>query len=115
MSDLASGILRGRKRESYSGEEVRRYDETAARELLARGLDRLGMDLAAMKLLRPSDPRKQALAWLIRTKSTVAGSSITRELDMGHPSNVSRAVNVFRTADQRKIKDLKRQLHACGD
>ena len=52
MSDLASGILRGRKRESYSGEEVRRYDETAARELLARGLDRLGVDLAAMKLLR---------------------------------------------------------------
>jgi hypothetical protein len=28
MSDLASGIVRGRKRESYSGEEVRRYDET---------------------------------------------------------------------------------------
>ena len=54
MSDLASGIVRGRKRESYSGEEVRRCDETAARELLARGLDRLGMDLAAMKLLPPA-------------------------------------------------------------
>ena len=115
MSDLASGIIRGRKRESYSGEEVRRYDETAARELLARGLDRLGMDLGAMKLLRPSDPRKQALAWLIRTKSIVAGFWITRELDMGHPSNVSRAVNVFRTANQQKIKDLKRQLHVCKD
>jgi hypothetical protein len=83
MSDLASGILRGHKRESYSGEEVRRYDETAARQLLARGLDILGMDLAAMKLLRPNDPRKQALAWLIRTKSIVASSWITRELEMG--------------------------------
>jgi hypothetical protein len=65
---------------------VRRYDETAARELLARGLNSLGMDLAAMKLLRPSDPRKQALAWLIRTKSIVAGSCITRELDMVIPA-----------------------------
>jgi hypothetical protein len=72
MSDLASDIISARKRESYSGEEVRRYDETAARQLLARGLDRLGMDLAAIKLLRCSDPRKQALAWLIRTKSIVA-------------------------------------------
>lgn len=115
MSDLASGIIRARKRESYSGEEVRRYDETAAHELLARGLDSLKMDLAAMKLLRPCDPRKQALAWLIRTKSIVAGSWITRELDMGHPSNVSRAVNVFRTANQQNIKNLKRKLHARKD
>ena len=44
MSDLASDIVRGRKRESYSGEEVRRYDETAARELLTRGLEVLGME-----------------------------------------------------------------------
>ena len=115
MSDLASGIVRCRKRESYSGQEVRRYDETAARELLARGLDILGMDLAAMKLLRPSDPRKQALAWLIRTNSIVGGYWITLELDMGHLSNVSRAVNVFRTANQRKIQNLKRKLHACKD
>jgi hypothetical protein len=54
MSDV-----RGRKRESYSGEEVRRYDETAARELLTRGLEVLGMDLASTRLLRHSDPRKQ--------------------------------------------------------
>jgi putative transposase len=45
MSELAGDIVRGRKRESYSGEEVRRYDETAARKLLTRGLDALGMDL----------------------------------------------------------------------
>jgi hypothetical protein len=115
MSDLASGIIRGRKRESYSGEEVRRYDETAASELLTRGLGTLGMDLAAMRLLRPSDPRKQALAWLIRTKSIVAGPWITRELEMGHSSNVSRAVNVFRTANRKEIKNLKGRLHVCKD
>ena len=51
----------GRKRESSSGAEVRHYDETAAREQLIRGLETLRMDLAAIRLLRPSDPRKQAL------------------------------------------------------
>ena len=59
--------------------------------------------------------RKQALAWLIRTKSIVGGSWITKELDMSHPSNVSRAVNVFRIANQQKIKNLKRQLLVCKD
>jgi hypothetical protein len=54
-------------------------------------------------------------AWLIKAKSIVAGSWITKELDMGHPNNVSRAVNVFRTANHQKIKDLKRQLHVCKD
>ena len=34
---------------------------------------------------------------------------------MGHPSNVSRAVNIFRIAKQQKIRDLKRRLHACKD
>jgi hypothetical protein len=115
MSDLASDIVRGRKRESYSGEEVRRYDETAARELLTRGLEVLGMDLASTRLLRHSDPRKQALAWLIRGKSMVGDRWITKELEMGHPSNVSRAVNVFRNANKRKIKNLKCQLHVCKD
>jgi hypothetical protein len=116
MSDLASDIVSGRKRESYSGEEVRRYDETATRELLTLGLEVLGMDLASTRLLRHSDPRKQALAWLIRGKSMVGDRwTTTKELEMGHPSNVSRAVNVFRNANKRKIKNLKRQLHACKD
>ena len=108
-------IIRGHQRESYSGEEARRHDETATRELLTRGLDNLGMDLAALRLLPPSDPRKQALAWLIRTRSIVTGPWITNELEMGHPSNVSRAVSVFRTANQKKIKNLKRRLHVCKD
>jgi hypothetical protein len=114
MSALASDIVRGRKRESYSGEEVRRYDETAARELLTRGLEVLGMDLASTRLLRHSDPRKQALAWLIKGKSMVGDCWITKQLEMGHPSNVSRAVNVFRNKNKRKIQNLKRQLRLQG-
>jgi hypothetical protein len=33
----------------------------------------------------------------------------------GSPSNVSRAVNIFRIAKQQKIRSLKRRLHACKD
>ena len=45
----------------------------------------------AASAMRCNDPRKQALAWLIK-KNTMAGDEwITRELEMGHRSNVSRA------------------------
>ena len=73
MSDLAGAILKGKKRESYTGEEVRRHDESAARGVLERGLEVLGIELANLRLLRQNDPRKQALAWLIRTKTVCYG------------------------------------------
>ena len=73
------------------------------------------MDLASTRLLRHSDPRKQALAWPIEGNPWSEDRWITKELEMGHPSNVSRAVNVFRNANKRKIKNLKRQLHVCKD
>jgi hypothetical protein len=41
---------------------VRRHDESAAREIVKRGLDVLGIELAELRLLRQNDPRKQALA-----------------------------------------------------
>jgi aryl-alcohol dehydrogenase-like predicted oxidoreductase len=79
MSDLAAGIVKRRKRDSYTGEEVRRHDKAAAREILDRGLKLLRMELAKLRLLRQSDPRKQALAWLIRLKrlSVTIGSRNT--------------------------------------
>lgn len=115
MSDLAAALVKGKRRESYTGEEVRRHDETVSAEMLDRGLGVLEMKLPALRMLRQNDPRKQALAWLIRT-TTIAGDAwITQHLDMGHRSNVSRAVNAFRSESPPQIKRLKRRLHICTD
>ena len=54
MSDLASGIIIGPNRNSTSGEEVRRFNETAARELHQTG-DRL----YSRRNSYPSDAREQ--------------------------------------------------------
>jgi hypothetical protein len=115
MSDLVAGILKGRKRASYTGEEVRGHDESEAQRIVERGLDALGMELPKLRPLRQNDPRKQALAWLIRTRTIVADDWITQHLDMGHRSNVSRAVGAFRSARDAQRRRLKRTLHKCAD
>ena len=56
----------------------------------------------------------RSLIWS-RNASLVGDHWITKELELGHPCNVSRAVNVFRNANKRKIKNLKCQLHVCKE
>ena len=75
------------------------------------GLRALGETPGSVRPMRCNDPRKQALAWLIK-RNTMAGDEwITREIDMGHRSNVSRAVSAFRSESSRTVKRLKRKLH----
>ena len=115
MLDLAAAVVGEKKRESFSGEELRGYDESAAKELLESGLRALGETLGSVRTMRCNDPRKQALAWLIK-RNTMAGDKwITRELEMGHRSNLSRAVSAFRSERSRTIRRLKRKLHICTD
>ncbi len=110
MLDLATAVVGKKKRESFSGEELRAYDESAARELLESGLSALGETVGSVRPMRCNDPRKQALAWLIK-RNTMAGDEwVTRELDMGHRSNVSRAVSAFRSESSRTIRLLKRRI-----
>ena len=42
MLDLAAAVVREKKRESFSGEELRSYDESAAKELLEERTTCLG-------------------------------------------------------------------------
>ena len=82
--------MRERKREPFSGEELGVYDESAAKELLESGLRALDQTWAA-STMHCNNPRKQALAWLIKRNTMAGDESITRELEMAHRSNVSRA------------------------
>ena len=68
--------------------ELRAYDVSAAKKLLERGLGALGETLVSIRPMRRNDPRKQALAWLIKSNTMAGDEWITRKLDMGHRSNV---------------------------
>ena len=105
--------ISGRKRHSYGG-GLREHDEAQAGEMLAIGSKLLGVGLKEIVAARKNDARKQALAWLVKSKR--AGDEwIVNRLNMGHRTNISRAVKAFREAAGRKRERLKKILLICTD
>ena len=104
-----------KKRESYSGEEVQGHDEKTALELLEKGLRQLRISLDELKELKTTDSRKQALVWLIRSSTLVSSDWISRNLGMGHRSNISRAVRRFQAEPRGEAENLKKKMLRCKD
>jgi hypothetical protein len=83
--------------------------------LLAVGLGRLGLTERELAGLRQSDPRKQGLAWLLKSRTVVGDEWVCRRLQMGDRSNVSRAVAAYRGRNDRDRARIHRFLHVCTD
>lgn len=115
LMDRVDGIVAGRKRNSYRGENLRTHDEREAAKLLSAGLDRLRLTARMVVALKKTDPRKQALAWLIKTRTVVRDEWLIARLEMGHRSNISRAVSAFRISAGREHNRLRKLLHTCAD
>lgn len=115
MLGLLHGVLAGRSRESFSGEEVASHDEATAERLLLAGLEALGIveeDLAEMKM---SSPEKYALAWLIRRNTSVRNRWIKDRLHMGTATNFADFIRRIETSKHgkwgcnefRKVKNIE--------
>ncbi len=115
LRDMASGAAEGRKRESYERVLMEKHDRRTAAGLLEVGLRAIGMTKSEARLLRQNDPRKQGLAWLVKSRTVMGDEWIQRELEMGHRSNVSRAVSAFRSATDATRRRIKRVMHKCTD
>jgi REP element-mobilizing transposase RayT len=115
LMDRVGGIVAGRKRHSYRGESLRAHDEREAAKLLSTSLAQLGLTTKMVVSLKKSDPRKQALAWLIKSRTVVRDEWLIARLDMGHRSNISRAVSAFRISRGREHNRLRKALHICTD
>lgn len=113
--EWAEGVIQGRKRDSYRGDGLHAHDEKEAEKLPGWGLERLGMRREEVVLARKNDPGKQALAWLVKSRTVVGDEWICEHLDMGDRSNVSRAAAAFRVPSDHQRKQLKRILHVCTD
>jgi DNA-directed RNA polymerase subunit H (RpoH/RPB5) len=103
ITELMETSIAGRKRSSYSGQLVRKHDERQAAELIDRGLERLGLSKKALPLLKKGDPRKKALAWMLKSNTIVKNEWISRQLQTGSPSNIARMV---KEADPKLIETL---------
>ena len=80
----------GHVRNSYSGDAIKMHDRHAAEQLLESGLSALGISADDLPSMKKSDPRKKAIAWLIRSNTSVRNQWISEKLYMGTPTNLSR-------------------------
>ena len=53
---------------------------------------------------------KQALAWLLKTKTTVTGVWLAERLRMGHRVNASKAISRFRESNERSVREVKEKM-----
>lgn len=116
LEEVVKGALGEKKRESFDGEAVSRHDETEAERLLQVGMRVLGLaGIKEVKMLRKNDKRKQVLAWLVKSHTVVGHEWILERLEMGHRSNVTRAMARFRNGRDRETRALKAKMIKCSD
>lgn len=81
-------VTRGR----VDGAVRRSHDQDEAERLLGRALAHFGLRAESSGGLPKNDGRKQAIARLIRGRTTIDNSWIAQELRLGHESAVSRCL-----------------------
>jgi hypothetical protein len=99
--------MRGRRRESHSGQAKTAHDEAAAAAALAAALKVLGLERAGLAQRPKGSPEKAVLAWWLRQRTTVGLRWLSDRLGMGHLTRVSQAISQVRhrpTIAQQRIK-----------
>jgi putative transposase len=79
-----------RRGKALDGAVRRSHDLEEAERLLRLGLEQFALKRSALAGLKRSDPRKIAIARLIRARTAVANEWIARELALGHVTSVNR-------------------------
>lgn len=115
LQERAAETVVGKRRDSYADPALGAHDELAAANLLAGALEVLGLAVADIRQLRKNDPRKQAVASMLRTKTVVSNAWICEQIAMGDDSNIRRAVARIRETKEPEVVRLKQLLHICRD
>ena len=110
LEEHLDGVMKGRRRESHSGEAKAAHDEAAGERDLKRGLAVFGLSEAEMRELPRNAPEKEVLAWWLRQRTTVSLRWLSERLAMGHFSRVSQAISIVKRNSERKLERLKCKL-----
>ncbi|HKL20648.1 MAG TPA: transposase [Tichowtungia sp.] len=111
MENRLDGVLASVKRESVSGEEVWRHDETEAERLVLQGMQALGLDEEHLPVLKKNCAEKYAIAWLVRRNTSVRPKWIKERLQMGKATNFAEflkrmSAGEFGAECLRKVKNI---------
>ncbi|MBI3985609.1 MAG: hypothetical protein HY343_01700, partial [Lentisphaerae bacterium] len=110
LLDAVGERLKGKKRETYGGEERAAHDERAASDWLEKGLARLDLTQERLRALKKGDKRKQAMAWWLKRQTSVGADWIAGHLVMGYRTSVSQANRLVEQGDDPELNRLKRKL-----
>lgn len=104
-------ILESKNAESFGGRVIKEHNERQARALIAAAIPVVGMgSLDELRDLRKSDPRKQAVVWLIKTHTAMPDRWVADILNAGTRPMLYHAVQRYRTPSRRTDKRLRRDL-----
>ena len=102
--------LKGRQRESHSGDAKAAHGEAEAERRLRRGLGSLGLTSQDLKDLPKGAAEKVVMAWWLREGMTVSLRWVSERLGMGHYTRVTQAISRIKHRPARKHEKLRRQL-----
>ncbi len=108
LQDRLEGAVKGR-RESHSGPAKAAHDEAAAERELRRASAALELGDDCVSLAKAA-PEKVALAWWLRSRTTVPLRWVSERLRMGHYTRVAQAVSRMERRPGPKLKQLRRKL-----
>lgn len=107
MVESLDGVLNGKRRTSFAGDQIRQHDTLEAERLAASGIKQLGLRESDLETLRKGDPRKKVIAWSVRKNTSVRNDWIAERLVMGASSNLPRQVREVETADKGELRRLR--------
>jgi hypothetical protein len=87
LMDRIGGVMAGKERSSFSGEQVRGHDLIEAERLVQLGLTALKLTEGELDKLRKNCPEKYAIALLVRRNTCVKNQWIKDRLRMGKATN----------------------------
>ena len=99
--------------DNLRAEQRREHGEVAAEDLLVKAIGRLRTTAEDVRARKSTDPEKQALAWLLVRHTTATCTWVAGRLQMGHRSNVSRAISRVEAATDRTTQRLRIKMRQC--
>ena len=102
--------LKGKRRESYLGYELREHDEAQALRILQKGLDVLRISEDELRAKAKGAVQKQVLAWWLKKKTVVSRKWISEKLRMGDLSRVTNAGRKVDSGEENEIRKWKIKL-----
>lgn len=78
------------------------------KELLEKGLRDLKLDGEQVKALPKNDFRKQSLAWLVRSRTSMKNDWVIEHLGMETRTSMYHAVKMFREGNHVKVRRLRK-------